>query len=495
VDDVEEFDQNYTWRIRTPSGAIPGTAANLAVPVVLVDLNVRALFDATQAARAGTGDVYRLTADLEEVGRPITGSSVDVRARLHKPGEGLGTLASTVNLDDCSVQEPTLPPPIRVTDDVVRNDDVIQQLIQRRLSARPTRFDTRRAVAAAAQQVADPGSYRTNWATAYEARCGPLARTTDPGLALVDDGTQGDAVAGDGIFTLDYSSTDYEGTYVVTFTAQGESPTGARFSRTRTMASYVPVMIDPLVTQFNWRDLGESNNIVLREYFVVPQSSAGEYLGPDKGSFVEFTINGANGTFVSDLVDYRNGIYSQLVRYNKQQGTPDVSVTVRGTTVAEPSRGGVRGAELVLFVGHTVFDNTLRLDDGWGIGGRAGIPLLGSRKLFGELELASTLTNVTSADTVRLAQVLGNLRYDVIETRPRVLSPFVTVGGGIGRVWGEGANETVALLHAGGGLSYYFSRTLGVRVTARALRLSSVRGADAPINLQLTGGIVFRPRP
>lgn len=493
VDDAEEFDQNYTWRIRTPSGAIPGTAATLAVPVVLVDLNVRALFDATQDERAGTGDVYRLTADLEEVGRPITGSSVDVRAQLRKPGEGLGTLASTVNLDDCSVREPSLPPPIKVTDDVVLNDDVIQQLIQRRLSARSMRFDTRRAVAATAQQ-ADPASYRIAWATAYEARCGPLAQQVDPGLPLVDDGTHGDAVAGDGVHTLDYTSTDYEGTYVVTFTARGETPTGARFSRTRTMASYVPVMVDPLVSQFDWRDLGESNNIVLREYFVVPQSTAGEYLGPDKGSFVSFTIDGPNGTFASDLVDYRNGIYAQLVRYDKRQGAPDVAVTVRGTTITEPTRG-TRGAELVFFAGRTFFDDALRLENGWGLGGRVGFPLFRSRKVFGEIELASTLTNVTSADTVRLAHVVGNLRYDLIATRPQTLSPFVTVGGGIGRVWGEGADETVALLHAGGGLSYFFSRRLGVRATARALRLSSVRGADAPINLQLTAGIVFRPRP
>jgi hypothetical protein len=186
---------------------------------------------------------------------------------------------------------------------------------------------------------------------------------------------------------------------------------------------------------------------VLREFYILPRDRFGGYLGPGKTRVVAFTLVAGTGTFVGpEVVDYGNGYYSRFIRHPEGQ-VPVVTSVVRGEPVED--RGGIPGAELGLYVGRTIFDNALQLDDGWGLGGHIGAPLFGTTKLYGEIELASTFTNVTAADTVRLAQVLGNLRYDLVRTQPRTLAPFVAVGVGVGRLWGEGDDETVGLLREG----------------------------------------------
>jgi hypothetical protein len=225
ITDPARFAQNRVWKI-TNAGGGP-IAPDVGIPIVLEDLKIIAHFTAEQPAK-GTGNDYVLKARLTEVGAPITSTSahpVQVTAHLARPGEGLGHLASTVSLQTCQASAPALPPVPSGAVTGVRGDVPL----------------TRRAVMPAALDTSqnDPQTYLYAWASAYVANCDPddLLVLQQPGLTLHDDGTSGDEVAGDGIYTLRFPSTEYEGSYVVRFTVVGTTPTGARFSRTRSMST------------------------------------------------------------------------------------------------------------------------------------------------------------------------------------------------------------------------------------------------------------------
>jgi len=473
-----------TWTVSAVGGGAFGSAPDQIF--VLVDLRVRARF-ALDRVTVPTGAPTRLTVGLRDRGQPVLHDAaahpVRVTAEVSRPGEAVGTFASTNEPQTCEARDPVLP-----------RRDLKPRDAARAVPELPGPF------AASQFQVQrgsdpDPPLFQL-MATLLEA-CGRtgLTRGSAPDLVLVDDGTQGDEAAGDGVYTALYDDTEIEGTYVFRFAVDGTTSDGEAFVRTKRLSAYVGVAPTAANSVLGSRVIGQQAGQVVREFYVLPRDRFGGYLGPGKSRVVRFAFESGTGTLVGpDVVDYGNGYYSRFVRHPEGE-IPVVTPVIRGERLVPEDGGGVAGAELGIFASRTIFDDDLVLEDGWGLGGHIGAPLFGQKQLFGEIEIASTLTNITSADTVRLAHAMGSVRLDLVTTQPRRLAPFVAVGAGMGRVWGEGRDETLGLLHGSAGVSYFVSRRVGLRLTGRALRLSGVRGADPTVNLQILGGVVFRLRP
>jgi hypothetical protein len=452
---------------------------------VLVDLKLRARFAVDRAVH-GTGQDLVLTAELRDGGRPVlhdpaAGHPVDARVVIERPDEGVGTFATVHEPEDCRVIEPRLPPfggapgqggPF-VRGTVVGGPGA---------GAPP---------AATAPAAGDPLSTRFAAVAQLLRACGRdgLPRSADPGLALLDDGTQGDEVAGDGVYTLRYSDSRTEGSYVFHFRVEGTTADGEAFTRAKTFAEFVRVQVDQGATLFDSRVVSQVGNLVVREYFVLPRDRFGGYLGLGRDDEIDFVASG--GAWVSPVLDYGNGFYSRLLQFDRTAGEPEVTPVVQGRPFTAPSRRGKLEA-VVPFVGFTLFDGALGLDDGPVIGSRLGF-LLRPRLAF-ELEGGLTSTDTRGGDSARVVQALANLRYDLTSGAPGGWVPYVTAGAGRVFVSAEHAADDDALaFQAGVGATRDLGGPLGLRLDGRVLRFDDLGAAGATTHFQLTAGLVLRP--
>lgn len=297
---------------------------------VLLDLNLRARFAIDQQVH-GTGRDIILTADLNEAGVPVTNDPashpVKVTVAIRRPGEGFGTYVSTRTLDSCEEQAPKLPP---VQKDV--------NLTHERLSTGT--FTAASTSTSPQPSGADVKPARFAKIDALFKHCNKegLVFVEDPGIELYDDGTHGDVTPKDGIYTLQFLNTQYEGSYVFRFKASGVSPSGSLFSRVKTMAEYVRVEVDPSQTNFDSRIYQQAGNLVVKEYYVTPRDKFGGYLGPGYPDQIQFYTTG--GQWASPLIDYNNGIYSRLLSYDRTQGQPDVTPIVQDKPI-KPSKAAI----------------------------------------------------------------------------------------------------------------------------------------------------------
>jgi hypothetical protein len=465
---------NQVWRITGPGGGALGGNAH---PVVLVDLNLEAVFDVRQQVNGTSNDII-LSARLTDFGQRITNTAehpVSVRASIEKPAEGLGTFLSTMTLPECGKGGPFLPP------------------------WRPRRDQPN--IAAGATTGFAPGDTTVDVTLPRFARadslfkaCGRdgLQREETAELELFDDGTHGDPTANDGEYTLRFTNTQYEGSYIVRYLANGVTASGRQFGRRRLMGTYLRVDVDPSSSVFDWRDVGSDQGSILSEYFVIPRDRNGEYLGSGYTSQVEFATGG--GTWWGPVVDYNNGIYGRVLRFGRETGRPPVRVSVQGEDIPHrPFTGLVPGAdrqsEWEIFGSWTMLDDALNVDDALGLGIRFGAPLAGALRF--ELEGATTFPELGD-DSVRVSQLFAGLRLEA-PLMPALLASL-SAGGGVMHFSGGGAGETAGAGHASGALTLLLSPHFGIRGTGRVLYVSDVLGAGgSTTGTQATVGLVFRP--
>ncbi len=327
----------------------PGEYSNYSAPgavangqYALLDLHVEARFSMDNQPH-GTSSTITLKARLREGGKAITGA--DVRVNVRRPEEGFGTFASTHSINGCADLRPTLPG----VDIIGGSADNI------RLSAAATAGQ--RIVFASPnlnlQPVVQNGDTNPP-AFALMDRlleaCGKrdLDTAQDSGLQLLDDGTNGDETADDGIYTLVYENTEIEGSYIFRFSAQGSSSVGVPFTRLKEIGEYVRVDVDPGNSPISSRDIQQNGTLIIREYSVIPRDEHGGYLGPGRIEDVQFTINGAQP--VGGVRDYNNGIYAQIVGFDSTQGEPEVTPVVQGQPVKPDAGSTSAGCPLPLWV-------------------------------------------------------------------------------------------------------------------------------------------------
>lgn len=462
--DVQQ-NENTVWKIRDNSGF--SLDPKLAIPIVLIDLNVNAVFYVDQEIN-GTGQDIILKARLSEVGRPIINKSenpVEVVVQIAKPEEGFGTYVATHTPENCKPAKPTLPPVDPKNGDLKRPRDVLTNIRQD--------YD-----------VPPPRFVKIDYLFDLCNKTG-LDRSELPAMKLYDDGTNGDEIADDGIYTLRFRNTDYEGSYVFRFIARGTTATGARFSRTRTISRYVRVDVDPSASNTGYREYQRVDNIVTREYYVIPRDRFGGYLGPGYPDQVEFKTTA--GTFISPVNDYNNGIYAQLLRYDEKTERPVVTPVVQDKFF-RPIR--LKAFELVLpFAGVFRFDNALSLDNGIVAGARFGYRL--NNQLTLEAEGGITFAKSVNGDSGKVIQAMASLRYDINQFGTGRWLPYVTAGGGYVFFRDFGLDDKAYALQGGLGATMKFTNSFGVRIDGRYFHIDSVMGAGNTTNIQVTGGLVF----
>ncbi len=443
----------------------------------LVDLNLAAIFSIDQR-RHGTGQNVILTARLNEAGVPVTNDPVNrpvkVTVLIRRPTEAFGTYVSTHEPTNCAGGPPQLPPIDRV-----------------RLGATGT---APLVTTSSAGGDPKPPAYAKMDQLLASCQKTELAFVEDPGTDLFDDGTNGDAKANDGIYTLSFGNTQLEGSYVFRFRASGTAPSGTTFSRNKTTAEYVRVDVDPGNTVFDSRTVQQNGSIITREYYVIPRDRFGGYLGPNQIQEVKFTTTA--GTFLGPVVDYNNGIYSQLLRFDASTENPTVTGTVQGEEVRPPDGGGAgtRGFEFFPYVGGFFFDNSLGLDHAPMFGARLGYRFPNNFAVEGEAGVAfsefRTPFSVAGRDA-RLVQVLANLRYDIVPWQVGNWTPYAIAGAGGVFLRGAGRSDSAYAFQTGLGSTFRFNNRVGLRADGRYFRLGALDGRPATNNFQFNIGPVF----
>lgn len=432
---------------------------------VVLDLRVRARF-AVSPIQPETGDALLLTAQLKDRGQPVLddpGHPVDVTVEIGTPEQGLGTFVVTSEPETCEPIRPSLP----------QGPVIIQRQTALGVAAQPT-------------GSGDPDPQLFQLSAQLLDACGLAGlRRGRSGLPLRDDGTGGDEVAGDGIYSRRFDDTDVAGSYVFRFRVEGTTADGEDFTRMKRLAKYVRVGTTAADSEIDSRILTQDGNIVLEEFYVLPRDRFGGYLGPGKGRRVDFALVSGPGVFEGDVVDYGNGYYARRLRYDRSRGEPVVTPVVDGKRLEKERRGGPY--ELGVFAGYTSFDDPLRVEDG---------PVFGARiaRLFGsgalEVEGAATLTDDAAGNSGRVYQALVNLRLDA--ARGAALSPFVTAGVGSVLFRDFPTEDDALLLQAGAGVHLRLTSSLLLRADVRALRFEDLFGAGATNSYQATGGLVLR---
>lgn len=457
------------WEVASPAGS------HL---YALVDLRLNARF-AVEPVQPETGESLLLTVELTDRGVPVlhdaTNHPVRVTADVTRPGESVGTFVTTRERRTCERTEPQLP---------TVQDPQIRVKAGQPGAAGVTGFP------AVATGSGDPKPPLFALVEQLLEACDQegLPIEEEPDFELRDDGTQGDATAGDGIYSYRYTDTDIEGTYTFRFDVDGTTADGEPFMRTKRLGAYTRIDVDPASSVIDSRVLAQEGTLVIREYYLLPRDQFGGYLGPGRAHKVGFELVSGPGSFTGDVIDYGNGYYARRLEYDRTQGEPTVVPTVYGDPLQPSGPGpGLAGRlELGLFAGLTVFDDGLRLDDGPVVGARVGVRV--APPLVLEAEGAVTFAD-SRRESGQVIQLLGGGRYDV---RLQRVVLFASAGGGVALFRGYGGDEEAEAYYGGVGAIVPVGRRIGLRGDIRLLGIGAVAGADASTNLQLTGGVIIR---
>jgi hypothetical protein len=306
------------WRAVNP--ATPSTSQ-----FVLVDLSLRARFAINDRVH-GTGQPLLLTANLNDHGLPMSadrGYTVTARVSRERPQESLGEFLTTHLPDNCRVvREPTLPDiPVDFLKDLVSRDEPYLGGV---LVFPPFPPPVPTGTARSQQDVPKPAFLLTQ---ALFNACDKegLQRGSEE-LQLVDDGSQGDATANDGIYSLAIVP-EFEGSEDFRFTAVGKTPKGEDFSRIRLLSRYIRTEVSLPHSPTRSVDFGNVISDMLTLHYVIPRDTFGRHLGPGHGDQVTFMANGGN--WVSPTIDFNNGIYGRVLRYPRDQAPPKIDLVVQ----------------------------------------------------------------------------------------------------------------------------------------------------------------------
>jgi len=183
-------------------------------------------------------------------------------------------------------------------------------------------------------------------------------------LQMYDDGTNGDRVAGDGVYSARMNQLQYEGIYNYAIAVSTPASSEVCVNRDIRLTDLVAVHLtsDLIVDHLQWEsvtpglffDPSVGREFVDREMepgmvrtaaVFTPMDELGNHWGPGRADDVEFTVTG--GTAVGSVTDNWDGSYIQVIDH--QRGTePTVIVNAAGVTsvpISKPS-----GPPLLLWV-------------------------------------------------------------------------------------------------------------------------------------------------
>ncbi len=168
-------------------------------------------------------------------------------------------------------------------------------------------------------------------------------------IELYDDGTHGDKVAQDGIYSAIAPQLRYDGVHKLVVHAEAFGGSRNCIQRELAVSQYIAVALnrDLMVKQLAWQNVSGSPyfdselkkalsepppaGYERRSAVFTPQDSFGNYWGPGHASEIQFSVKNARP--VGAAMDLLDGSYVQVVQYKKGDN-PSVAVTAGG--VASP---------------------------------------------------------------------------------------------------------------------------------------------------------------
>ncbi|MCH8060931.1 MAG: VWA domain-containing protein [Chloroflexi bacterium] len=276
------------WTIEIDTGGLGDGEREHYQYSVLIDSGLL-MQTAVEPALFTTGDTVTLTAKLTDRGEPILGVT-DVQVTFTGPEDGLGNwfAKNTVTQAELEripkkVEEETLP-------DLVRKFRFLRE----------------------SRSVALPG------------------RTAPRTLKLYDDGTHGDAVANDGVYTAQFEVMK-EGTYSFHFQSVGADGGKASFQREAKFDKYVPVKVAPDGIDLDVKSVSPVERGPGRlEVLITPRDQLGNYLGPRYAGAIK--VEPSWGRLVGNPRDNLDGTYTQIVEVpTGLKDTVSISVSVAKT--------------------------------------------------------------------------------------------------------------------------------------------------------------------
>jgi len=451
--------QSGKWKITSPTGpAAPDQR------YVLADLRVFAEFTVEQR-QYEAGDQIRLVAKVTDRGSPVLGAEVAVE--VDGPQTGLGTYLSTIQ-EDCSLSRPRVPSPRR-GDSLRASPRTTSQLLQ-------------------TPGATDPKPGRYQLASLHFARCGitALARDTLMGQRMFDDGSHGDLIPGDGIYTLAFSQTAREGSRNFVFHVRGRTADGIRFTRTRRLSRYVKIMPDADATEAIVQRGDTLAGWRTSQFYFLPRDRVGNYLGP--GFAHLFMVRAVGARLLGSVRDLGNGYYEQVVEFPEHRPEPTVGLTMPGTgfrkTIDLSREQGPFALSLHAGIGvpHSAFKNAYD--------GGVGITFNLERRLSDRFRFAALFgfqrfDSVTTSAHLDVSHVSGSLEAFLT---PGPLAVFVDAGGGMYRFR---PGDTKPGAHAGLGVEFEPSLSLALGVSYRVHTVFTTGAKTTFSTIQAGGRVKF----
>lgn len=331
------------------------------------------------------------------------------------------------------------------------------------------------------------GAQRKGLAVRLTAGIDPPSPVPLPEVSFNDDGMNGDALAGDGVYTARFTDTSKPDTYNFQIVALGRTTGGFTFRREALVQQIldVNVIANPATSPLTFQIVTATGRTTQVRVAVVPTDPFKNLFGPGHINQVDFQTT--TGTWITPIEDDLEGGYSRVLEISGGQN-PDVTVSVGGKTFPTTNvNSAVRpNLEIGLFAGRFFIDHDLSINDGPVFGVRVGKPLVHHLTVEGELGI--TTTSDFAGNTGRAIQVLGSLRWDA--NAFGAVTPFLTAGVGVLNFTGFPTTDSGALLQFGGGVLFPVNSRTRIRLDAREMFGFDTFGTNSD-NFQVTAGVVI----
>jgi opacity protein-like surface antigen len=155
-------------------------------------------------------------------------------------------------------------------------------------------------------------------------------------LLFYDDGSHGDKVTNDGLYTNLFTETKVPGSYSFNIDVLGSTLTGSIFTRNTIVEQFVDVNFSPDADNslIVFTPIDTVEGLVRSNVTIILKDKFGNFLGLDREDEIDFTIKEGTGTLLSDTTGFDpNGGYSTIVQYDPETQNPVVGVNFQGKTV------------------------------------------------------------------------------------------------------------------------------------------------------------------
>ncbi|MCF6211670.1 MAG: VWA domain-containing protein [Gammaproteobacteria bacterium] len=272
------------WRIEVSTGQVnPGEQEHYQYSVI-TDSNLKMTATLDQAAYE-TGDTMLLSARLAEPGRPLLGLE-NVTVTVTRPEDGAGNwyAANRVTAKELATIGTTV------------GNETLHGIQRKAIFL----MDHRKVQ--------------------YPGRKEPVM------LNLYDDGSHGDQLAGDGVYSKRFSDTFKEGTYSFYFQAKGTTGGGNHFDRENLIQKYITVNVSPEDITVKVAPVDTADDLVQYKVIVTPKDTVGNYLGPRYASQIKLATS--KGEFIGKVRDELDGAYSQILQLPATASAADIDITL-----------------------------------------------------------------------------------------------------------------------------------------------------------------------